>query len=127
MGSPNDFFTVASLQTFVGAVGATTVVANGVQRALDFNPKWLGLAVAEVVCLATVYWSHSGVPTANGSDYFIALVNGFLVYFSAAGATAAGARATGQSAEAGAIARGGILAANASDPARRRSFFSPWL
>ncbi len=92
----NDFFTLQSLGTFAGAVGATTVVSNGLQRALDFNPKWLALALAEVICLAIVFYSHTQAGAdarPMSADYFVALINGFLVFCSAAGATAAAAQA----------------------------------
>ena len=54
MDPQNDFFTLESLATFAGAVGATTVIANGCQRAFNFNPAWLALIIAEVVCVSVV-------------------------------------------------------------------------
>lgn len=94
----NDFFTLQSLGTFAGAVGATTVVSNGLQRAANFNPKWLALALAEIICLVIVYYTHANAPADTpplSSDYFVAVVNGFLVYCSAAGVTDVGGTALG--------------------------------
>jgi hypothetical protein len=54
MGVPKDFFTIQSVVTLSGVTGTTFVVCNGLQRAFDFNPKWLGLAVAQVLVLLGV-------------------------------------------------------------------------
>lgn len=82
MELPNEFFTLQSMLTLSGATGATFIVANGFQRAFDFNPKWLALAIAQVISLAGVYLSEGG-----GSDYFVGVINGFLIYCTAAGAS----------------------------------------
>lgn len=130
----NDFYTLQSLTTLAASAGATTVVANGIQRALDINPRWLALAVAQVVCVGTVYFTHASATATPGpaSDYFLAVVNGFLVYSTAAGSTAIGNTLVHQSggshatpAGLGGTARGGAPASQA--PARRRrGFFTPW-
>ena len=88
----NDFYTLQSLATFAGTTGATTFVTNGLRRAFGIEPRWLGLVVAEVICVATAYLTHdqsAGGPAMPLSSYFVALLNGFLVYATAAGATAA--------------------------------------
>jgi hypothetical protein len=113
---PNDFFTVQSMLTLSGATGATFVVCNGLQTALNFNPRWLGLLVAQVIVLV-------GVAASGGTGliaYFVGVINGFLVYCSAAGAT-------------GALGGGGGIARGAVDHARvdagassRRRFLSTW-
>jgi hypothetical protein len=132
MDSYNDFFTLQSLGTFAGAVGATAVVTNGLQRAFDFNPKWLALLLAEVVCLVIVYFTHAYAPAGTQtltSDYFVAVINGFLVFCSAAGVTGIGSAAvhgaepTSNPAPSDAQARGpGAVA-----PSRRsRGFWSRW-
>jgi len=98
MTAPNDFFTLQSLGTFAGATGATALIANGIQHAFKVNPAWLALAVAEVICLGTVVFSHLDAgPGAQVlySAYFVAFLNGFLVFCSAAGLTSLGAEATG--------------------------------
>lgn len=82
MAIPSEFFTLQSMLTLSGATGATFVVANGCQRAFNFNPKWLALVIAMIISLAGVYLSDGG-----GSDYFVGVINGFLIYCTAAGAT----------------------------------------
>ena len=78
-----DFFTVASITTFAGATGITFVVANGIQKAFDYNPKWLALAIAIVICeLGAALTQGSGV-----GDYLMGIVNGFLVFNTAGGLT----------------------------------------
>ena len=80
------FFTWGSLATLAGATGATFVVTNTLRTAFDFAPKWIGLVIAQFVCIATAYYAGK-----VGSDYVIAILNGCLVFLSAAGASSAGA------------------------------------
>ena len=80
---PHEFFTLQSMFTLTGAAGATFVIANGLQRAFNFNPRWLALVIAEILCLYGAYATGGA-----GSDYVVGLVNGFLVYSTAAGVTA---------------------------------------
>jgi hypothetical protein len=82
MDVPKEFFTLQSMLTLAGSTGATFVVANGIQRAFNYNPKWLALLIAQIIVNMGVYLSHG-----QGSDYFIGIVNAFLVYCTAAGAT----------------------------------------
>jgi len=82
MDLPKEFFTPQSMLTLTGATGATFVIANGLQRAFDFNPKWLALVIAVSICLFGVFTTGGGT-----IDYFLGVVNGFLVYCTAAGAT----------------------------------------
>ena len=63
------------------------MICNGLQRAFDFNPRWLALAVAEVIILAGVYASGGASGGHAPTDYLIGIINGFLVYCSAGGAT----------------------------------------
>ncbi len=118
----NAFFTLQSMMTLGGATGATFVVSNGIQRAFDYNPRWLALAIAQLICLGIVYQS-GGV----ASDYVIGITNGFLVYCSAAGATGAAGAAAGAGRAPDASARRGNVA-NESRPLTglRRVFLSPW-
>jgi hypothetical protein len=111
MELPKEFFTLQSMLTLAGATGATFVVANGIQRAFDYNPKWLALAIAEVIAISGVYFS-----AGQGSDYFVGVINGFLIYCTAAGATSA----VGQGPQ-GAVPRGETMA-----PQGRRRFLSSW-
>ncbi|MER9228944.1 hypothetical protein NKI39_25590 [Mesorhizobium sp. M0664] len=114
---PNDFFTIQSMLTLSGATGATFVICNGLQQAFNFNPKWLGLLVAQLIVGAGV--------AASGGDgliaYLVGLINGFLVFCSAAGATSA----LGQGGPP-AIARGEVAAADKQSPTNKRRFLSSW-
>ncbi|WJI79398.1 MULTISPECIES: hypothetical protein [unclassified Mesorhizobium] len=119
MEVPKDFFTIQSMLTLSGATGATFVVSNALQSALNFSPKWLALAIAEVVVLAGVYLTGNPSPV----EYFIGLINGCLVYTSAAGATSVLGGGAGPQ---GAIARGGTRGAAPDQVAPQRSFLSSW-
>jgi len=123
MTIPNEFFTIQSLLTLTGATGVTVVVCNGMQSAFNFNPRWLGLAVAEVIALWGVWQTHG-----QGSDYFIGVINGFLIYCTAIGATQMGATTTGAKGDSGsgAVARSAEDAALPQPPQNRRRFFTPW-
>jgi hypothetical protein len=120
MDLPKDFYTLQSMLTLSGSTGATFVVCNGLQRAFDFNPKWLALAVAQIIVLSGVYVSGG----SSMVDYLIGVINGFLVFCSAGGATSALAN----QAPTGGIARGAPArdAVNPQQMSRNRSFFSPW-
>jgi len=113
MELPKEFFTVQSMLTLTGATGATFAVSNGLQRAFNFNPRWLALAIAIVICVFGVL-ATGGQPM----DYFVGVVNGFLVYCTAAGATTVGAGS-----ESGTLARG---RSNSVHARAGRRFFSPW-
>lgn len=114
---PKEFFTLQSMLTLSGATGATFVVSNGLQTAFNVSPRWLALAVAQIIVLTGTLLSGG-----NGVDYFIGVINGFLVYCTAAGATyAAAGKAQGQ-----AVARGAADAANPQMTSTKRRFLSPW-
>ena len=59
-------------------------MTNALSLAFGFSPTWLGLVVAEVICLGTVYYLDRLKP-----DWPIAFLNGCLVFLSAAGANGA--------------------------------------
>lgn len=80
----DQFFTWGALGTLAGATGATFVVTNALSLAFDFSPKWLGLAVAEAICLGTVAYIKRLL-----LDWPVAILNGCLVFLSAAGGTGA--------------------------------------
>jgi hypothetical protein len=113
---PKEFFTLQSMLTLSGATGATFVICNGLQTAFNFNPRWLALAVAQLIVLIGTHLSGG-----SGVDYFIAVINGFLVFCTAAGATHAASGGSGQ-----AIARSAGDAANPQPGRVRRRFLSPW-
>jgi len=77
---PKELFTLQSMLTLGGASTATWLVCNVLQHVANFNPRWLGLALAEVFALYGTY-THTHVP----SDFFVAIINGFLIYSSAVG------------------------------------------
>ncbi len=116
---PSEFFTLQSMLTLTGASGATFVVCNGLQRAFDFNPRWLALLVAQIVVIVGTHLSHTG--GVGLGDYFVAVLNGFLVYATAAGTT----HILGGPSEAPAVARGAREVSPPSFGSRRR-FLSPW-
>jgi hypothetical protein len=119
---PKEFFTFQSMLTLTGATGAVFVISNGLQLAFNFNPRWLALVISQIVVLGGVY-----VTGGVGIDYFIGLVNGFLVYCTAAGATLVGAGAG----SGGAVARD-ISVATADDAKfpqvshHKRRFLTSW-
>ena len=115
---PKDFFTTASMLTLSGATGATFVICNGLQRAFDFNPRWLALGVAEIIILAGVYASGGASGGHTLTDYLIGIINGFLVYCSAGGATGVLGNATQ-----GGGAPGAVPAAQRENG---RGFLTPW-
>jgi hypothetical protein len=87
---PLQLLDLATLSTIGGQVVATTAVTNGLARAFNWQPRWLGLVVALLSCGTTTYLSSPGA----GNDWFLAVLNAFVVYFAAAGTSAAGAAVT---------------------------------
>ena len=53
-----ELFTPKSLTTLVGLTGMVYVASNSLQKAFNFNPKWLALVIAEILSLLAVYISH---------------------------------------------------------------------
>jgi hypothetical protein len=123
----NEFYTLTTLGTLAGATGATVAVTNALKVAFDLNPKWLGLLIAEIVCLGILM----AIGPTRQSDWFIAVLNGCLVFTTAAGATTVGAAATGNidgTASAGAARSGNVQTERPGPAAKaKRSFWSPWL
>lgn len=126
MADANDFFTLQSLYTFAGTSSATLFVANGFQYAFNINPRWLALAVAEFVCVGLVAVTQiDGAAPVAASPYFVAFLNGFLIYCSAAGLTAVGADVRGASS--GENRRSPdyrVMEAGSGED--RRGFWRPW-
>lgn len=120
----NEFFTLTSLGTLAGATGATVAVTNGLRTALNINPRWLGLLISEIVCVGVLLASGP----SHASDWFICVLNGFLVFATSAGATAVGAAAAGNApAKQGAAARSGNVAVeNVPAVPTKPPFWSPW-
>ncbi|RAJ31083.1 hypothetical protein [Pedobacter cryoconitis] len=82
-GIPGDFFTTASLSTLAGATGAVYIICSTVQKVFNFNPKWLALLVSVLISFAAALLTQSAGNEI--SRYFIALLNGFLIYATATG------------------------------------------
>ncbi len=115
---PNEFFTLQSMLTLTGATGIVFVIANGLKVAFDFNPRWLGLALSQLIAVLGVAFSGG-----HGLDYFIGVINGFLIFSAAAGVSSMGGASSPTSkgvADAGALKKGEIPGA------RRQRFVSSW-
>lgn len=76
-----------TLATLGGQVLATTAVTNGLARAFNWQPRWLGLIVSLILSLTTSYLANQFA----GSGLFLAVLNAFVVYLAAAGTSGAGA------------------------------------
>ena len=70
---PSEFFTAASIYTLTGATGVVYVVCGGLQRALNFNPRWLGLAISLVLTISGTYCTQP----LTWANYMLAVINGF--------------------------------------------------
>ncbi len=124
MAAVNDFFTLQSLGTFAGASGATLLIANAIQYVFNFNPRWLALAVAEFICLGVVAAGQIDSASAIAvTPFFVAFVNGFLVFCSAAGLTAVSAEAQGRMQGPGGA---GTRLLERAKFGERRGFLQPW-
>lgn len=76
-----------TLATLGGQVLATTAVTNGLARAFNWQPRWLGLIVSLILSLTTGYLANQ----FSGSGLLLAILNAFVVYLAAAGTSGAGA------------------------------------
>jgi hypothetical protein len=110
---PSDFFTPASFGSFISLAGITYVVTNAFRLALNFNPRWFGLAVAIVVTEFGAFLSGA----SDFTTYLLAILNGCLVFLTAAG----GASATNSLTPGGAAAQ-----AHPEAQGEKRGFFAPW-
>ncbi len=116
MEIPAEFFTVQSMLTLTGTTTATYVISNVIQHVFNYNPKWLALIIAMALSFFGVF-SNNG----TGGDYFIGIINGFLIYATSLGIVTL---TNGNAAGAQATARGAGAPDNA--PPKRRTFLSPW-
>jgi hypothetical protein len=113
--------------TLTGATGIVFVIVNSVKTAFDFNPKWLGLAVSQVIALIGVALSGGA-----GFDYFVGCINGFLIFSTAAGVSSMGGPAEGSVPRGRDVVDGGVLSAEdlrrgvRPGDQRRRKFWSGW-
>jgi hypothetical protein len=121
MEIPKEFFTAESMFTLTGASAVTVIICNSLQKALNFNPKWLALAIAETLTIVGTFASQASAAGSWGVSLLIAVVNGFLVYATATGgAQIAGAArpVPGKKAH--------NLQAPAPSKGNRREFATPW-
>jgi hypothetical protein len=112
---PSEFFTLQSMLTLTGATGVVFVISNSIQRVFDFNPKWLALLIAQILAIVGVIMTKQ---TAV-SDFFIGIVNGFLIYSTAVGAN----QITGNPGPQNNVARGHMTT---SKQTNERRFNSKW-
>ncbi len=113
---PETFFDRSTLMTLPGCVIIVQVVCNGFQAAFKFNPKWLALFLSIGLCIYGVFLSQN----QQSIDFFLGVLNGFLVFSSAAGITELGNRtfnANQVQVRKGATERGSL---------KSRNFFSSW-
>jgi hypothetical protein len=114
MAQQDTLFAVQNFSTLAGSSAAVFIVSNAIQRAFDFNPKWLALAISEVV---VIFATYIGNPSENVEAYGLAILNGCLVYCTAVG----GAAIAGAPQRVG-NARGLELGIRVG----RRGFFTSW-
>jgi hypothetical protein len=81
----HDLFTIESTLSLTGAVSIVFVICNSCQSAFNFNPKWFALAVSIAIALLGVTQN----PKSQALDYFVGVLNGFLIFCTSAGATQA--------------------------------------
>lgn len=86
----DNFFTPESLATLAGSTGITLVVINAIRHVSGWGPRWFGLLVAIIVAYVGLFVTAgvgSGAPITSISfvQYFIAFLNGCLIYTSAFG------------------------------------------
>lgn len=86
----DDFFTVASFATLTGSVVAVVVIVNALRHALNWGPRWFGLALSVLVAFVAFYLTTNmgEQPKTANLGWIKALtiiVNGCLIYTSAFG------------------------------------------
>lgn len=111
---PAEFFTLQSMLTLTGATGAVYVISNGIQHAFDYNPKWLALVLSLLISIVGITYT-TGFSVGN---IFIGIVNGFLIYCTAVGAT----QVTGKKTDIGTARNTG----NIIQSPNRRKFNTSW-
>jgi hypothetical protein len=82
---PQDFFTKGSFATLLGATGIVYIVSGVVQSVFNFRPKWFALILSIVVSFIAASINADGAKEPALIRYLISLLNGFLIYSSAAG------------------------------------------
>jgi hypothetical protein len=86
MTLPQEFFTAASLGTFVGATGFVFVISNVLRRALGPDSRFIPICVGLIVAFVGAWTTGQlGAPL----DVLVAFANGCLLCCTAGGATSA--------------------------------------
>jgi hypothetical protein len=111
----SELFTASSFVNLAGASAGVFVVCGALQAALNFNPRWLALVMSEIVAVFGMYEAHSA---AVPSDYFIAVLNGCLIYCTAVGGSTLGSTGKLIGRAKGRVGLNGIN--------ERRAFLSNW-
>jgi len=96
---PGEFFSLASFGTVGGAAAIVFVISNTLQSVFNFNPKWLAFVLSLVVGgvgVAILHQATATAPRASALEYGIGVLNGFLIYLTAAGGTAVLSNAGGK-------------------------------
>ncbi|MGB1217759.1 MAG: hypothetical protein ACPG5P_07770 [Saprospiraceae bacterium] len=82
----SELFTNSTFATLSGLVFMVFTLCNVVQHIFNFSPKWFGLVVSLILCIVALFLSH---PDGGiiWQQYFVAIMNSFLVYSTAFGIT----------------------------------------
>jgi len=86
----------------------------------NFNPRWLALAIAQMISISGAYATNGGA-----SDYLTSIATGFFVYLSATGATCVAGQARKTERNTGLTGAITIYLPIQESP-RKRKFSSPW-
>src|SRR5688500_12267869 len=78
-----ELFTRETIGTLAGSVAFVTIMCAALQKALNFNPKWLALALSFTISIVGVIF----LSQKQFLDYFLGVANAFLIYTSALGIT----------------------------------------
>lgn len=109
----NQFFSNQSFLSLAGASGMVFVMSNALQGAFNFNPRWLALALAEIIA---VYGTYLGNGNSVPSDYVVSLLNGCLIYCTAVGGTTLADRRP----------KGRAKAVSSTSETGKRGFLTSW-
>ena len=81
---PEDFFTSDTFGTLAGAAGAVYLICGTLQKAFNFNPRWLALLLSLLISFARTYMEQSQSDNLF-KGLVTAMLNGFLIYATATG------------------------------------------
>jgi len=85
MNIPREFYTPKALFSLGGASGAVVLTSGTFGYVFDFNPKWLGLFVAQVISFAGIAFLPKDGSRHSSSLVAVAFFNGLLIYSQAVG------------------------------------------